>query len=97
MDCVFCHQQEKHNCPHDKEVSSFVCSRCVQKFLLMSQEQIKGAYNLAVEKGYLEKASWLKRFIDDEEYYAETKEDGRDLVRKRPMRKARSARHQIRA
>ena len=96
MDCVFCHQQEKDARPHDKEVNSFVCSNCIQKFLLMSQVQIKKAYNLAIEKGYPEKAFWLEKFIDEEEYYGEAKEAGRDLGRRRPLRKAQTSRHQIR-
>lgn len=63
MDCIFCHQHEKHARPHDKEVNSFVCSECIQKFLIISQEQIEKAYNLAVKKEYPEKKFWLKKFI----------------------------------
>ena len=97
MDCVFCHQQEKYARAHDKEVHFFCCSNCIQKLLVMSQGQLQQAYNLAVEKGHLEKASLLEQLIEEEEHVQETGKARPNMVRERPLRKARSARHQIRA
>ena len=93
LGCVFCHQQEKYNRPHDKEVSSFCCSICVQKLLVMSQGQLQQAYNLAVEKGCPEKASLLEQLIEEEEHVQETGKTRPNLVRERPMRKAQFARY----
>ena len=106
MRCVLCHRDERYQlnekkvaCLQEKEVSSFLCSNCVQRLLQMPQSEIIEAYNLAIEQGYSYKASWLDSFIDDETeefYVSETRETGPNMVRERPLRQARLAHHQIR-
>ena len=93
LGCVFCYQQEKYDRPYDKEVQFLWCSNCIQKLLVMSQEQLRRAYDLAVEKGYLEKANSLEQLMKEEGYVRETEKTRPDLVRKRPMRKAQFARY----
>ena len=67
------------------------------RLLQLSQDSVIEAYNLAIEKGYLEKASWLETFIDEEDmfYATETRETRPNLVREKTMRLARPSRHQI--
>jgi len=53
--CVFCHT-------HDDNPHMYICSKCVQKFLMASAEAIIRAIELAKEKGYLEKAEAITNF-----------------------------------
>ena len=107
MGCVFC-QREELTCQngiqevynHDKEVSSFVCSNCVQKLLRMPQSQIIEAYQTAIEKGHLDKAYWLESLIDEEMeevHVTETRETRSDMGRERSVRSTRSSRNKVRA
>ena len=106
MGCVLCHRDEMYQlngkevaCLHEKEVSSFVCSNCVHRLLQMPQSKIIEAYNLAIEQGLSDKASWLVSFFDDEleEFYVtETGKARPNMVRKRPLRKVRPSRHKVR-
>ena len=73
MLCSLCYTQEKCSFGgkrrffgHDKDVRSFLCSRCVQRLLRVHQEVLKGAYHACVAKELHEKAGWLKRFIEKE-------------------------------
>jgi len=93
LGCVFCYQQEKYDRPHDKGVQLFWCSNCIQKLLVMSQEQLRRAYDLAVEKGYLEKANSLEQLLDEVNHVGKTDKTRPNLVRERPMRKAQFARY----
>jgi len=52
--CAFCHSNEGH-----------ICSSCVQKVLLMNEEQLKRAHALAVEKGCTEKAEILGAYMEE--------------------------------
>ena len=92
MRCVLCHMEEtyQHNgkktvYKHDKNVTAFLCSNCTQRLLQMPQSKIIDAYHLAIEKGYLEKASMLLTFIDEEKeklHDSETREVRPDIIRK---------------
>ena len=95
MGCTFCNKDEKGSPDIQGE---FVCSNCVQLLLRMPQDELIEAYHLAIEEGNTEKAHWLNSAIEEEEFYEqETREAGPNMVRERPLRKAQSARHQIRA
>ena len=59
MLCKFCYQDEP-SCDSEKLI---LCSRCFQVVARSSQEQIKRAHELAVAKGYSEKARILEKFI----------------------------------
>jgi hypothetical protein len=88
--CTFCYKSEKGSPEIHGE---FVCSRCVQKLLLMPQDKLIEAYHLAMEKGNTQKAHWFKSCIEEEEFYEqETGKARSNLVRERPLRTAQSAR-----
>ncbi len=93
LGCTFCHRAEKGKPRHDKEVTSFVCSDCVQRLLQAPQAKLIEAYRLAIEKGYSEKAEWLKSFIEENVevliHDPKTGETRPSLVRERPVRKVR--------
>ena len=97
--CVFCRRGERSS-SHPNDVTSILCSHCVQLFLNIHQAQLKELYKLALEKGLHYKAIVLEEYIEEEEdelYAREAKKIRRDLVRKRPLSKARFARYNIRA
>jgi len=52
--CVFCGSHE-----------GYICAACVQKILLMTEDQLRQAYALAVEKGYTEKAEILESYMEE--------------------------------
>ena len=97
--CAFCHRAEKGNPKHHKEVTSFVCSGCVQKLLQAPQAKLVEAHRLALEKGYHEKASWLESFIDDVvEVFTDVRETEKIrpcIVREKIMRMAGPSHNQI--
>ena len=105
MLCIFCLREELSRCDGklrryklQKGVTSLVCSACIQIFLQMPQDKLIEARRLAIEKGYLDKASWLESFIDKEKVNVrETGKTRPNLVRERLMRKARPSRYKIRA
>jgi hypothetical protein len=107
MLCAFCYGREEFQYKgkksfnnHDEEINSFVCSRCVQKLLQIPQEKLIKAHYLALEKGYSDKAFWLENLIDENVevlHVQETRKARPDMVGKRPMRPARSSRHQVRS
>jgi hypothetical protein len=69
---------------HDEDVSSFICSWCVQKLLEMSQGELVEACHLAMEKGYAEKASWFKSFINENMEVSDVQQT--EKVRRNPFR-----------
>lgn len=107
MLCVFCQGEEiyhlngrKRAYKPSKDVASFICSDCFQMFLQMPQDKLAEAYHLAIEKGYLDKASWVESFIDDEtEDFDDPKTPKvrRSIVREKVMRVAGLANHQKRS
>jgi len=103
MGCVLCHRDEisqlngrKEVFRHDKGVTSFLCSNCVQVLLQVPQPQIIKAYHSALEKGHTNLAFHLKSFIDEEGEDPdgpETREARSNMVRERTMHKTRPTRH----
>ena len=84
--CVLCHTAQ-----------GYVCSSCVQRPLALSQDQLKQAYRLALERGFTEKAKAILMAIEEEEYVSEAGKTRPDMVRERPVRTSRPAYHEIRA
>ncbi|MFH1672183.1 MAG: hypothetical protein ABIF87_01965 [Pseudomonadota bacterium] len=95
MGCVFCRRQEKSASPPDT-VEWMVCSVCVQRLLMASQEEKLKVYKKAIELGFSNKASALESFME-ELPNDETGKIRSNMERKRPMRKTRLARYEIRA
>jgi hypothetical protein len=57
MTCIFCDNPESKDC--------IVCSRCSQKLLnLLASDKLEELYEKYVEKGYTEKANYIKEIID---------------------------------
>ena len=88
MGCLFCFNLEKkykHNPGTD-----FICSRCVQLFLMADQKELKSAYEKAIDKGYTDKAKAIESFLIpegfDEQRKPVTKKRGRHTDRKRIVR-----------
>ena len=107
MFCILCHNEEIYqlNGKKDvyrpgKEVISLVCSDCIQRLLGMSQAKLIEAYNLALERGYPDKASFLSSFINDDTedsfHVSETRKTRPNMVRERFMRKVRPSRYRMR-
>ena len=69
--CIFC----------GNNPDAFICAKCSNIFINASLESIKLLYDLAVEKGYIDKAKALEQFIQEEE-------DNRQLKPSRFDRKA---------
>jgi len=92
MVCVFCHK------PTDvKKVSSgassYLCGDCVQALLNQSQENLLRGYNLAIEKGYAEKAKTIKSFMEVSDEPVKPEQHDRHFNRKgvtRPVRNEKS-------
>ncbi len=89
MNCVFCNMPEK-GVKHPQDATGLICSNCIQVLLASSQDKIRAAHQLALDKGLVDKAEALKMFIEEEEYYVtrEAKKSKRNLVREGPMRMA---------
>jgi hypothetical protein len=77
--CVFCSLDGGH-----------ICAACVQKILLMNEEQLKKAHALAVEQGYTAKAEILESYMED------IVDEGNNTVERGSVRgrPARSLRHE---
>jgi len=97
MGCLFCGGQEPNYKPGPNV--DFICSRCVQLLLGADQNDLKRAYAKAVEKGYRNKAKAIESFLVDggNDDDRKTKKSKSYLERKRPLRKVRPTRHEIRA
>ena len=59
MPCKFCYRDE----PRCDPENLILCSRCFMVVADSTQEQIKRAHVLAIEKDYPQKAAVLKKFI----------------------------------
>jgi hypothetical protein len=66
MPCKLCHRDE----PRCYPAKLLVCSQCFQIALRSTPEQIKRAYELAIEEGFPEKAQTIKNLF--------MREDGND-------------------
>jgi hypothetical protein len=96
MGCLFCGNLEK-NYKSDPG-NDFICSRCVQVFTAADQVELRRAYNKAIEKGYPNKIRAIESFLIPEEFNVrETQKSKRNMVRKRPLRKTRSSRYELRS
>ena len=65
MGCVFCHRDERTYKPA-KDVEYFICGTCTRRLVNADQDVIKHGYQLAIEKGYQDKAEALESFIEGE-------------------------------
>ena len=94
MMCLFCAGIEKNYKPG----TDFICSRCVQILLAADQEQLKKAYQKAMDKGYTNKAYAIETFLHERtlDHERETKKPKRGLGRKTVGRMARLKRDQLR-
>jgi len=61
--CNFCNE-ERDSERIDKSATSYICAKCVQLLINQSQENLLKAYNLAVRKGYSDKARAIKSFLE---------------------------------
>ena len=94
MLCLFCAGIEK-NC---KPGTDFICSCCIQILLAADQEQLKWAYQKAMDKGYTNKACAIESFLHERtfDHERETKKPKRSLGRKKIGRMAGLKRDQLR-
>ncbi|HUU26284.1 MAG TPA: hypothetical protein VM123_00595 [archaeon] len=75
-----------------EDTRRIVCSRCVQILLVQPKEELERCYQLALQKGFPEKAAAIKSFFKGEEdRVPKTKYSRSRLGRKRFMRKTRPA------
>jgi len=82
---------------HPQDVKGVICSFCFQIILASTQEQIKRAYQKALNAGLIDKAKALETFLEEEiTEYGETKKPSRNLGRIRALRKAGLAGHKVR-
>jgi len=83
--CIFCKSGEP---------TAYVCSTCVQKISRLPQDKLQEAYALACEKGYGEKAEYLKKLLTLEEEVplddnrSNARKSRSTLERRRPMQEA---------
>ena len=63
--CLFCNGLEIKYKPETG--IDFICSRCVQMLLAADQEELKRAYDKAIDKGYTNKASAIESFLIPED------------------------------
>ena len=63
--CLFCNNSEPKYKPQTK--IDFICSQCVQMLLGADQEELKTVHTLAIENGYLNKASAIESFLMEDE------------------------------
>ena len=82
---------------HPKDVTGLVCSSCMQVLIASSQEKIRKAYQVALDKGMLDKARALETFLEEEEQNGETQKFDRGVDRAGTLRKTQSAYHRIRS
>lgn len=91
MNCPLCGAREITK--HPQDVKSIICSTCVQVLSFQTQEALKKAYQLALEKGMPDKAKALETFLEKEQetYVPETRNLRSRLVGARLMRQAKCA------
>jgi hypothetical protein len=63
--CLFCNGKDKKYKPETG--IEFICSLCVQMLLGADQEDLKAVHTLAINNGYLNKASAIESFLTEEE------------------------------
>ena len=80
---------------HPKDVTSIICSDSLQLLISSNQDQIKVAYQSALDKGFIDKAKALQTFIEEIDY-GETQNTQRNMVRERIVRKVKLTHQAIR-
>ena len=98
MECSFCNYLEKNYEPDSEK--DFICSRCAQVLISAQQEDLRRAYEKAIEKGYLKKAEAIESFLIPEESFDGqrkpiTKKRRRHTHRKRIIRTIRDKKKRI--
>jgi hypothetical protein len=89
--CLFCNEQVY------KTDADYICGSCVQLLLNADQADLERAYKNAIDKGYSNKARAIESFFIPEEINVrKTQKSKRNMVRKRPLRKARPPRDELR-
>ena len=63
--CLFCNIPESKYKPQTK--IDFICSQCVQMLLGADQEDLKAVHTMAIDNGYLNKASAIESFLREDE------------------------------
>lgn len=92
MNCIFCSLETYKPSP---DALTFICGDCTQLLQGQSQEKLKAAYALALEKGQDKKAEALLMFIEEEEDVRKTKDTKRDTIRREALRMVKLARRKI--
>lgn len=81
---------------HPQDVTGLVCSSCMQVLVTSSQEKIRKAYQVALDKGMLDKTQVLATFLEEEEQYdRKTKKSKRNFIREGPLRMVRPSLNKI--
>ena len=76
----------------------YICGNCTQRLLMASDDKLIEARDLALAKGYNEKANAIERFEGLEtQNDRQTNKSKRSLVRKRLGRETGFTRNQVRA
>ncbi len=102
MNCCLCQQEElafnfftgKRQVVKPPEgTKKMICSRCVQILLAASEERLRKAYQMALEKDFLDKAEAIKFFFKGrrDEYVPEANHPRSCLARRRTMRRVSSS------
>ena len=93
--CLFCNEPEKSYKP---EVD-FICGGCVISLADAEQEDLKQAFQKALDEGYQRKVSALESFIipegKDEQRKPESKKRGRHTHRDRIVKSVRNQKERI--
>ena len=88
LNCLFCNGQEKKYKPEPD--TDFICGSCVQLFSNANQEDLRRAHKKSLNKKYINKASAIESFLEDEgndeQRKPTTKKRGRHPNRKRTHR-----------
>jgi hypothetical protein len=71
LTCLFCNDSEKEYNPGPG--ADFICSQCIQLFLGADQEELKRAYEKAIDKGYTNKARAIESFLIPEGFDGQRK------------------------
>jgi len=92
--CMFCNNKEITPGYKSPDKTDYLCSTCVQLFLMAQPIDLICAHKLTTDKGYKSKATALKMFIEKQE-----EEDGnftRDFKRARITRSIKHKKSRIR-
>jgi len=99
--CLFCKTYETTRSGREhKTDADYICSSCVQTLLNATPDDLQRAYVKSLDAGYTDKARAIESFlILNEGVINERKAERpkRSMVRERPVRTVRSARHELRA